>query len=252
MACSLPQDWAVILVMAHSMRDFVFEELADLLISGRLRVWELSNSTRALHHICPNFETHAWCTESTVAAPEATPWSTTWDLGNEIFLFEPLFLATPTSRLIVFQTDGLLCRPLTKTDISTLLPYDYIGAPWTHHREEVGGGTGGNGGFSFRNRDTHLRVLEAHRARGEGPAQQNEDHFFSERVTDAGGRLPPLELATNFAVETLFRDRPLGFHKPWKFLAASELARLFDGCPVIEEVRRVAETGKFAVPKSCT
>ena len=241
------------LVMAHSMRDFVFVELADLLRIGKLRSWELSNSTRALHRVCPNFDTREWCVESTVSALEATPWPTTWELSNEILLYEPLFLATPTSHLIVFQTDGLLCRTLASTDINKLLPYDYIGAPWTHHREEVGGGTGGNGGFSFRNRDTHLRIIEAHRARGEGPAQQNEDHFFSERVTGAGGRLPPLEVASAFAVETLFHERPLGFHKPWKFLAAGELARLVEGCPVIEEVRLVvdSEMGAMLKPKSC-
>ena len=122
MSCSLPQGWVLMLVMAHSMRDFVFAELADLLRIGKLRVLELSNSTRALHRVCPNFNTREWCIESTVSALEATPWPTTWELSNEILLYEPLFLATPTSHFVVFQMDGRLCRPLASTNIFNLSP----------------------------------------------------------------------------------------------------------------------------------
>jgi hypothetical protein len=76
----------------------------------------------------------------------------------------------------MFQTDGLLCRPLGASDLAALLRYDYVGSPWRW--DPMGfnlfgltllpssrAAVGGNGGFSFRTRSTMLRILEEEKRR---------------------------------------------------------------------------------------
>ena len=62
-----------------------------------------------------------------------------------------------------------------------------------------------------------------------------EDVFFSERVEDVGGRLPPREFARAFAVESVPHAAPWGYHKPWWYMGEDALRDLFKSCPVISE-----------------
>lgn len=60
MACTLPNDWVIMLISHYSMRYSILFEFSDLLRSGKLRVWELSTSVRTLRELCPNFEVNDW------------------------------------------------------------------------------------------------------------------------------------------------------------------------------------------------
>lgn len=206
------------------MRYSILFEFSDLLRSGKLRVWELSTSVRTLRELCPNFEVNDWCdsvstkeiTEVLDNDIDLTPWPTDWSLSNQIWYSMNVHRAIPTPYFLVFQTDGLLCRPLTAEYINALRNYDYVGAPWSNFpwwgtNRSIEKGVGGNGGISFRNRDLILTILEKWKGL---PIESNEDVFFSVEVYDIGGKLPPLEFARSFSVETTPFDNPAAFHKP--------------------------------------
>ena len=63
--------------------------------------------------------------------------------------------------MLIYQTDAFVFRDELKDWCES--GYDYIGAPWFEHftdKEDVGNFIGvGNGGFSLRKIDTHIKVL---------------------------------------------------------------------------------------------
>jgi len=238
MSCSLPDDWIIMLIAHVSMRANILAEFNDLLLSGKLRVWELSTTVRTLREICPDVESNEWCNPSfndltnvVESEIEASPWPLDWKLSNEIWFSMNAHQAIPTKYFLIFQTDGLLCKPLASTFVEELQQYDYIGAPWDNKISE--NGVQGNGGFSFRNRDVMKRILNPFK--GQQFDRTNEDGFFSSLVQSEGGTLPPLDFAKAFSVESVPFNNPVGFHKPWKFLSRSDMDVLIDNCPVINE-----------------
>jgi hypothetical protein len=281
MACSLPDDWGIMLVVPRGMRGFLRAAFGPLLRSHRLVVWELSQASQDLQQVCPQDGggggggEGSWCTARATApawrvprSPAFDKWTTGWDLANQVMLSEPLFRAIPSDRFLMFQTDGLLCRALTASDISALERFDYIGAPWRWDPLGVAlfgavllpssrAAAGGNGGFSFRTRAVILRILEEEKKRqwfdaplAGGPGDW-EDMFYSRRIAAAGGRLPPHDFATSFAVESILPvggAPPLGFHNPWKYLSETDLKTLSRMCPAISESLAWANA---SLPQSC-
>jgi hypothetical protein len=247
MACTLPDDWVIMLISHKSMRKNILSEFSDLLRSGKLRVWELSTSVRTIRELCPNFEVNDWCdsastTETTEVLDneiDLTPWPTDWSLSNQIWYSMNVHRAIPTPYFLIFQTDGLLCRPLTAEYIDALRNYDYVGAPWNNTggpwlgtNRSIEKGVGGNGGISFRNRDLILTILEKWKGRH---TDLFEDVFFSFEVYDIGGKLPSMDFARSFSVETTPFEDPVAFHKPWRWLERNALRTLSTNCPVVQE-----------------
>ena len=294
MACSLPEDWGLMLVGTRAMRGFIRAAFAPLLRSRRLAVWELQPHAQELQRVCPlqllgsegeegggsdggggsgsggsgssssssgEGEGGAWCAgEATAQAwrvprsPAFDRWTTGWDLANQVLMTEPFYRAIPTERFLIFQTDGLLCRPLGASDLAALQRYDYVGSPWRWDPMGLAllgvpllpssrAAVGGNGGFSFRSRSVVLRILEEEKRRQWfdaplGGSGEWEDLFLARRVVGAGGRLPPHDFAQAFAVESMLpppHERPLGYHNPWKYLSETELRALARVCPPISE-----------------
>jgi len=219
------------------MRQLILSEFSDLLILGKLQVWELSTNNKTLRGICPDLQSNDWCdapliincTDVVDNDNDSKPWSIDWNLGNEIWYSLNVLRAIPTQYYLIFQSDGMLCRHLTSEVVQELRKYDYIGAPWAYLSEKSFDGAGGNGGFSFRNRDLMIQILEP--VKGQ-QIEQNEDHFFSEQVLYIGGKLPPLDFAKAFSVETFPFDNPLGFHA---INCGPKLGNLCENCPVINE-----------------
>ena len=199
--------------------------------------------------MCRSASGDDWCVAAETAPARNVPrarafsrWSLEWDVGNELPVSGALFAVLPSRQYLVFQTDGLLCRPFTPEYIEALSAFDYVGAPWTPpFGTSASGAEGGNGGLSFRSADVLARVLEREYAsrwfdtlltsRNGG----SEDIYFSKRIEEVGGRLPQLDFARSFAVEMVPHPHPWGFHKPWTHLAETPLRELFAGCPVIAE-----------------
>jgi len=246
MICSLPEAWLVMLISHESMRLSILAEFNDLLFLGKLRVWELSNIEKSLKEICPDTE-NGWCYAPSIENvtniidndDDKKPWPLDWNLGNKIWFSENVHRAIPTKYFIIFQTDGLLCKPLSPTYVKELEQYDYVGAPWKvpwwGSNRNVENGVGGNGGFSFRNRDVLLEILG--KWKGVPIDHAYEDRFFSGEIYDMGGKLPSFDFARTFSVESVPYKDPVAFHKVWAWThhSPSEYEPLFDNCPSISE-----------------
>jgi hypothetical protein len=118
------------------------------------------------------------------------------------------YIATPW--VLVVQWDGYVVDASRWTD--TFLQYDYIGAPWPHHRD---GMDVGNGGFSLRS----ARLLQALASeRFPVPSGAVEDELIcrfyrSALEAEYGIRFAPAEVAERFSYEGRLPSNPtFGFH----------------------------------------
>ncbi|KAL2069133.1 hypothetical protein VTL71DRAFT_15471 [Oculimacula yallundae] len=138
----------------------------------------------------------------------------------------------PANHVLIFQSDSVLCSNSVRS-VEDFFEYDLVGAPI---KKELG--IGYNGGLSLRKISTMLRVLEDYKWDG-----SPEDQWFFARMSDLrdvdeengimeGIRLPTMETARTFAVETIDFPTPLGLHQPTRFIAAHDhLIPLDDWCP---------------------
>lgn len=142
--------------------------------------------------------------------------------GVSVFLTRPwLWQQLQTAhRVLVFQVDSMLCTASNQT-VDDFLQYDLVGAPIAPDF-----GAGFNGGLSLRNPALMLAVATATATTDEddffGDAPRPglspfEDQWFYARLKDRGAHLPDEAVAKTFAVETVWYDRPLGFHQPFRF-----------------------------------
>jgi hypothetical protein len=124
----------------------------------------------------------------------------------------------PAGHILIFQSDSIICAN-SDARASDFLHWDFIGAPIS---TTLGVGDRGlNGGLSLRNRSMILNVLSRFNWREEiesvqfeqDPTQLYEDQWFYKKIEALGGRLPREEEAREFAVETVWWDRPWGYHQ---------------------------------------
>lgn len=156
------------------------------------------------------------------------------------------------ARVLTVQDDGMLALPGLDDD-AAMLAQDFLGAPWTRAQDAyrrlmedagVDAGFVGNGGLSLRNPAAMLEICEAEQARLARTLFNNnlqplpEDVFFAVALARRG-RAPPRELAARFAFEAELpgapdasalapaQQLPLGFHKPWPYSPAGDVADAF-------------------------
>lgn len=125
--------------------------------------------------------------------------------------------------LLCFETDTLLRRP----GVEPFLDYDYVGAPWNRKQAVSDVVRVGNGGLSLRRRRTMIDMC----LRGKTHAIPSEDTYFSIQLHLHRDELnlPSVEVARQFAVESLYYPDPVGLHKPWNYLRYSEMLTLYEG-----------------------
>ncbi|KAH8661653.1 hypothetical protein BGZ60DRAFT_352375, partial [Tricladium varicosporioides] len=165
----------------------------------------LSSGSVEIRYLPPryNFKSHKSVTEFLT-----TPW-----------LWEQL---APAEHVLMFQADSILCANSERT-VDDFLSYDLVGAPVASAF-----GAGFNGGLSLRNRTLILSILSkyswteerddgafADYGCGDGkPCLEFEDQWFYHKMLETkGARLPSVDVAGGFAVETVWRERPLGYHQ---------------------------------------
>jgi hypothetical protein len=126
------------------------------------------------------------------------------------FMIKQLAGYITTPWVLVVQWDGYVLDASSWTD--TFRQYDYIGAPWPHHRD---GMEVGNGGFSLRS----ARLLRAIASdRFVVPSDGVEDELICRTwrtalETEYGIRFAPVDIAERFSYEGIYRDNPtFGFH----------------------------------------
>ena len=154
---------------------------------------------------------------------------------NDLLLSRHFWDNVLGERVLVFQTDSILCGG-SSHKIDDFFKYDYVGAPWDENKYEFHCGIYqgshsifvGNGGLSFRKRSATLKVLERYVPQ----SGINEDIFFSCLGSEL--KVPTVEEAKSFSVETTFYAQPFGVHKPWLYLEKNQMMVLEENCPDIE------------------
>ncbi|KAH8895373.1 hypothetical protein GQ53DRAFT_839020 [Thozetella sp. PMI_491] len=118
------------------------------------------------------------------------------------------------SRILFFQTDSIICSNSNMT-VDDFLEWDFVGAPLNPFF-----GKGLNGGLSIRNPKMILDILASPSNDFDENWKANrkelciEDQWYYNKTREFGGKLPDVEVARQFAVESLWYDQPLGFHAP--------------------------------------
>jgi hypothetical protein len=170
----------------------------------------------------------------------------TIELYNALLCDPRLWERWPGRHVLVFQSDGVMLRPLR--DGEGWQQWGYLGAAWFRgerwavlpcwdaRRQPVGqrrcsvlyghglpeGVLYGNGGFSLRASDLMRDLC----SRFDRPVGEPEDVFVSRQLQYGSWPLAPLEVAAAFAVETLFHPDPVGMHASWAYLSDAQQARL--------------------------
>jgi hypothetical protein len=146
----------------------------------------------------------------------------------------------PAEHLLLFQADSVICSN-SNQKVEDFFQYDFVGAPVD---EERGLGMGYNGGLSLRSRSKMLEITntydwqtERHGDHSQGNVDY-EDQWFSKKLRELppgpdgspGANLPSTEVAKKFSVETMWYDRPLGYHQPnvWQ---AAHMDEVYSWCP---------------------
>lgn len=116
----------------------------------------------------------------------------------------------PTNIFLVFQTDTMINKN-NKNSINNFLKYDYVGAPWrSDNKNHIKYNAVGNGGFSLRNKNKMLEIIEKCPYKGEP-----EDDYFAYPCKEVKINKPSFRLAKKFASETHLDKDSFGLHKPW-------------------------------------
>lgn len=143
-----------------------------------------------------------------------------WHIGNEPvnsisnynrLLTSKRFWRCMPDKVLIFQHDSMLLRE----GIEEFLDYDFIGAPI----KNIPGCM--NGGLSLRDRATMLKIINNFPYMGES-IHGNEDIYFCNGLEWVGAKIPTMEVAQQFSVETIFGLGSLGYHAIDKYLTASE------------------------------
>ncbi|CAF1042582.1 unnamed protein product [Didymodactylos carnosus] len=152
-------------------------------------------------------------------------WHRYW---NTLFTSKTFWLNIPAEKILVFQTDTIMCSN-SPHHIEDFLHYDYIGAPW--HLKLNYPQLGGNGGFSLRSKIKTLELLEKLKY----DYSLNEDGFYSQNLYLVNASLPTRDIAKTFSVETVFYPNPMAIHLE-KGFDVNEAKLLCFNCPEIQMI----------------
>lgn len=144
----------------------------------------------------------------------------------------------PAGHVLIFQADSILCSN-SALKVDDFLKYDFVGAPIDSKY-----GEGYNGGLSLRNRSMVLDIIHNSDWRDEFDKAENkqeqsvefEDQWLyakMKQLPDRGkpaARLPSEEVAKTFSVETVWYDKPLGYHQIQRW-QADKMAQVDKWCP---------------------
>lgn len=119
-------------------------------------------------------------------------------------------------RVLIFQQDSMILRD----GIEEFLEWHYVGAPWRWQQEPK---FGGNGGLSLRN---PKKCLTLTKQKAWSVAHGYEDVYFTNHLSEVGGKVAPYEVCRRFSCETMFELGTLGYHAIDKHLSTEEVRQI--------------------------
>merc|ERR1719401_1430343 len=130
--------------------------------------------------------------------------------------------------VLIFGDDSIVLR---HGCVDQFIEYDYVGAPWSYECHFFGAHEplyGGNGGFRLVRRSTSIKaisnpVIEKWRAETLENQTHSEDLAFVDIFHQMSANFAPRELASGFAVESTWHDKPCGLHQPWSFFTKDKV-----------------------------
>ncbi|KAG0651855.1 hypothetical protein D0Z07_0805 [Hyphodiscus hymeniophilus] len=134
----------------------------------------------------------------------------------------------PAKKMLMFQTDSILCANSGRR-IEDYLDYDFVGAAHPYILEAF------NGGLSIRNVSLSLEIVRAHAIADDVVNGTNlglfEDVWFCDKMKKMGARFPSREIASEFAVDFEWAERPMGYHGVGKGQHDDRLEDIYAWCP---------------------
>ncbi|KAH8649098.1 hypothetical protein BX600DRAFT_474538 [Xylariales sp. PMI_506] len=130
-------------------------------------------------------------------------------------------------RILMFQLDSIICSRASVT-VEDFFDYDFVGAPIDPKY-----GHGYNGGLSLRNPKLFLAITTEVDFQKSG--QEFEDQWFfteAQKRVEQGVQLPSSEIARSFSVETIYYEKPLGYHQPERWQSA-KMNEIKQWCPEV-------------------
>jgi hypothetical protein len=118
----------------------------------------------------------------------------------------------PEDKLLIFQLDCILCSELELR----FLDYDYIGAPSGPNAAFM------NGGLSLRSRQAMLAAIDK---MSFFVTDELEDIFFTKALKLLNAKLPDIQTAAEFSVESFYVKKPFGVHGTNKYYFTDEIAK---------------------------
>ncbi|KAK3945033.1 hypothetical protein QBC46DRAFT_132181 [Diplogelasinospora grovesii] len=132
-------------------------------------------------------------------------------------------------RILLFQTDSIICSK-SPIAVEDFFEYDFVGAPIAQQY-----GEGYNGGLSIRNPKLFLNITKEVDFVTSG--SEFEDQWFYQeakaRVASQRVKLAPVDVAKTFSVETIYYEKPLGYHQPERW-NAGRMPEIEEWCPEVK------------------
>ena len=128
---------------------------------------------------------------------------------NKLLLSNSLWKILPFKKVLIFQTDSLICKHSDYT-IDDFLKFDYIGSAWTRERPIGLTIDGGSGGFSLRNIELSLSVIKNF---DPNSWPGGEDGYYAFYLELIGGKVGKFDDCVKFSTQEVFLEKSFGCHK---------------------------------------
>lgn len=132
--------------------------------------------------------------------------------------------------ILWIELDCILLQP----GIEKFLEWDYVGAPWHTEIAISPKCRVGNGGLSLRSKSAMLRITEEQNGEPipNPTAIFTEDLYFCinmqlcNQQLPGSFKIPDVDTAAEFSVESIYSPSPIGLHKAWNYLSLNQFALL--------------------------
>jgi len=129
-------------------------------------------------------------------------------------------------RVLIFQSDSMICSNSAQR-MEDWLQWDMVGAPIDPNTPF----RGYNGGLSIRNPRAILNITQTvDFAKSD---IRDEDRFFFAELEKVGALLPTINEAMPFSVETIYYEKPLGYHQYNRWLS-HKAPEIEQWCPEVK------------------